>query len=515
LKVFISYAREDVQIAERLYESLREYPDLNPWLDRRNLVGGTSWLDSIVDAISSSDVVVLLISLSSISKSTFIRREVELIIEKTRVQSSKLLILPVRLEDCAAPWPEIASLEMIDVFASWTDGLHRIMLAIRGRTDESSARLADAFPDLSKEQRYRRARLLLLSEEGVRSWRTAFEDLLCALPPSVIFQRLDSIHPIYMDEIVDLALALDSVRRRHPEAVPAYVFRIHEVAKHVDKAHELPEAYGTALSAGRLLDGPVRTMLIRDMFSSFVGVSRHALFGLSTWPQQWTFCELAKHLLVSREARYESNREIVEVALQGVSHDVPLLDLLVFAGALAGDSHFLLAILARLKHFCSREIALPSIPQELISVARRQDLASVDLGRFEKLERADANLAARTRLGAIARIGEYLRRDPNGSVRTFGDSIAHAALEAMGSSKSSLAAVVNALGDRQRAKLFSALETYDGPVTDAIVGPDVAAELRQCWTDYFYTVRGEHGWAPTPVTLDAELSVIYEGCGRN
>ncbi len=58
MQVFISYAREDSSSANRLYESLRQYPDLSPWLDKKNLVGGTSWEDSIKEAKSTMMIQV-------------------------------------------------------------------------------------------------------------------------------------------------------------------------------------------------------------------------------------------------------------------------------------------------------------------------------------------------------------------------------------------------------------------------------------------------------------------------
>jgi hypothetical protein len=82
MQVFISHAREDSGTAHRLYESLRAHPDLSPWLDKKNLLGGTSWENSIREAISSSDIVILLISETSVSKTTFIRREIQIIIDR-------------------------------------------------------------------------------------------------------------------------------------------------------------------------------------------------------------------------------------------------------------------------------------------------------------------------------------------------------------------------------------------------------------------------------------------------
>jgi hypothetical protein len=38
-QVFISYAREDIRAAKRLYEDLKN-AGLRPWLDKTNILGG-------------------------------------------------------------------------------------------------------------------------------------------------------------------------------------------------------------------------------------------------------------------------------------------------------------------------------------------------------------------------------------------------------------------------------------------------------------------------------------------
>jgi hypothetical protein len=41
--VFISYARQDSDAAQRLYNDLSSKTDLNPWLDKENLLPGQNW----------------------------------------------------------------------------------------------------------------------------------------------------------------------------------------------------------------------------------------------------------------------------------------------------------------------------------------------------------------------------------------------------------------------------------------------------------------------------------------
>lgn len=64
LKLFISYARRDVELIERLEIALRKYGDT--WRDAQ-LRGGQNWWDNILAEIEAADVVVLAISPFSLS----------------------------------------------------------------------------------------------------------------------------------------------------------------------------------------------------------------------------------------------------------------------------------------------------------------------------------------------------------------------------------------------------------------------------------------------------------------
>ena len=51
--VFISYAREDSDSAERLYNELKK-TGFKPWLDKYNIIAGQDWKEEIMDAIENS-----------------------------------------------------------------------------------------------------------------------------------------------------------------------------------------------------------------------------------------------------------------------------------------------------------------------------------------------------------------------------------------------------------------------------------------------------------------------------
>lgn len=56
--VFISHAREDIQIAERLYKKLLETEIATVWLDRQSIRGGDKWKDEIKENLKKSQVLI-------------------------------------------------------------------------------------------------------------------------------------------------------------------------------------------------------------------------------------------------------------------------------------------------------------------------------------------------------------------------------------------------------------------------------------------------------------------------
>src|SRR5689334_4378358 len=71
---FLSYAREDVEQARRLYRDLRQ-AGATVWFDEESLRPGERWVSAIKKGILSSRYFVVLLSSQSISKRGFVQRE--------------------------------------------------------------------------------------------------------------------------------------------------------------------------------------------------------------------------------------------------------------------------------------------------------------------------------------------------------------------------------------------------------------------------------------------------------
>ena len=59
-KIFISYAREDSESAEKIYGDLKQH-GFEPWLDEENLLADQNWRQMIRKAIRDSDYIAILI----------------------------------------------------------------------------------------------------------------------------------------------------------------------------------------------------------------------------------------------------------------------------------------------------------------------------------------------------------------------------------------------------------------------------------------------------------------------
>ena len=127
IKVFISYAREDFQFAERLYYDLKKL-GISPWLDQLDILPGQNWKFMISKAIQESRYFVALLSSNSISKKGYFQRELAIAVEiLDEFSPEDVFFIPVRLDDCKPNHEKIKYLHWADLFPSYEDGINRIL----------------------------------------------------------------------------------------------------------------------------------------------------------------------------------------------------------------------------------------------------------------------------------------------------------------------------------------------------------------------------------------------------
>lgn len=127
MKVFISYAREDIEAAKKVYASLKR-EKLEPWLDVESLLPGQNWKETIVQAIKESSFFLALLSSNSVTKRGFVQRELKIALDVLdELPPSNIYLIPIRLDDCRAAYPKLQEIQWVDLFPSYDDAISKIL----------------------------------------------------------------------------------------------------------------------------------------------------------------------------------------------------------------------------------------------------------------------------------------------------------------------------------------------------------------------------------------------------
>lgn len=125
--VFICYAREDHDVAERLYKDLGE-AGCRPWIDTRHLRPGEKWKPKIADVVQKSTHFVALLSKRSLSKRGYVQKELRHGLNvMMEIPENEIFLIPVRLEECAPSLDLLRELLWVDLYPSYKEGLKKII----------------------------------------------------------------------------------------------------------------------------------------------------------------------------------------------------------------------------------------------------------------------------------------------------------------------------------------------------------------------------------------------------
>lgn len=100
-RVFISYAREDSELAAMVFNGLQE-SNFEPWLDRESLRGGEKWDERIEDQLEAADFTLVLYTAALCVKTdSYINKEIAL--ARRRALSVRgTFLIPLRAADLGA-----------------------------------------------------------------------------------------------------------------------------------------------------------------------------------------------------------------------------------------------------------------------------------------------------------------------------------------------------------------------------------------------------------------------------
>ena len=77
IRIFLSYASEDIDRVEVLYDFLLNQ-NLKPWMDKKDILPGELWEPVIWKAIKQSDFLLICLSNNSVNKRGFLQKEIKL-----------------------------------------------------------------------------------------------------------------------------------------------------------------------------------------------------------------------------------------------------------------------------------------------------------------------------------------------------------------------------------------------------------------------------------------------------
>lgn len=139
LRVFISYAHEDVQNVQRLYRHLINN-GVDAWLDSEKLLGGQNWSVEIEKQVQISDVILICLSKRSVSKEGYVQKEIKFALDKSDEKpEGTIYIIPVKLDDCNVP-SRLSKYHWVELYEPLiTAGYQKIADALNERAKEVGA----------------------------------------------------------------------------------------------------------------------------------------------------------------------------------------------------------------------------------------------------------------------------------------------------------------------------------------------------------------------------------------
>lgn len=146
MNIFISYAREDLVIARRIYADLK-LAGLSPWLDVENLLPGQRWKTAVREAITDSTYFVAILSSRSVSKKGYVQNELKLALDILgEFPPTKIFVIPAKLDECQPTEETLRDLHWADFSISYETGITQILRVLAPPAQELNPKINVFFP---------------------------------------------------------------------------------------------------------------------------------------------------------------------------------------------------------------------------------------------------------------------------------------------------------------------------------------------------------------------------------
>lgn len=231
--VFISYAKEDSSIAERLYMDLRK-KEINAWMDVKCLAAGANWKYEIRRAIRDSSYFLLLLSKHSVTKRGFVQQEMKEAIDVLKqIPKNQIFLIPVKLDNTEPVDEELLDLNWVDLISNYHQGFAKILSALAGaknsplvvkRAGEGSAvtlplTITDKGRDIEVEVPLIIGTRAAVSYAPFRSRNEFLRQFFDRLPSDAIFADRSFSYYITVATDRDNVLIGDDLKRAYPEFI--------------------------------------------------------------------------------------------------------------------------------------------------------------------------------------------------------------------------------------------------------------------------------------------------------
>jgi len=153
--VFISYAREDSEESQRLYNDLKDV-GLIPWRDKDVIKPGQNWKIAIRKGIKSSRYFIPLFSSKSVEKIGYVQKEFKYAIDNyDQFPESEIYIIPARLDNCDIPFEKLEEIQYVDLFPDWNKGIKQMLESMGIEPEEQGQKKEKIKDETEQEEKWK------------------------------------------------------------------------------------------------------------------------------------------------------------------------------------------------------------------------------------------------------------------------------------------------------------------------------------------------------------------------
>jgi hypothetical protein len=151
-RIFLSYAREDREKVEVIYQRLI-VEGFAPWMDVKNISAGQAWEAKILEALHNSDFVLVFLSKNSINKKGYIQKELRAALEMlAEFPPDDIFLIPIRLEECDIP-SSLRNVQNLDIFEE--GALNKLIVSLKAGAERKGIDIGLIKKRIIEEEKYK------------------------------------------------------------------------------------------------------------------------------------------------------------------------------------------------------------------------------------------------------------------------------------------------------------------------------------------------------------------------